>query len=77
MFIAAAGNEGTATYLGAFNDVNGNNWAEFPAGTDDNAVFLEAGESISIQLRWQDNWGFSTRDLDLHLLNSSLSIGSV
>ena len=45
VFIAAAGNEGTATYLGAFNDVNGNSWAEFPAGTDDNAVFLSAGES--------------------------------
>ena len=74
VFVAAAGNEGTATYLGAFNDVNGNNWAEFPAGTDDNAVFLAAGESVSIQLRWQDNWGFSTRDLDLALYTSSYQL---
>jgi len=71
VFIAAAGNEGTATYLGAFNDVNGNNWAEFPAGLDDNVVFLAAGERVSIQLRWQDTWGYSTRDVDLALYNSS------
>ncbi len=71
VFIASAGNQGTATYLGAFNDVNGNNWAEFPAGRDDNVVFLAAGELVRIQLRWQDNWGYSARDLDLYLYNSS------
>ena len=68
VFVTAAGNEGQATYLGTFNDQNGNGWAEF-GGVEDNVVFLNAGENIRIQLRWQDTWGIASRDVDLGLFN--------
>ena len=71
MFAMAAGNHGASTYLGAFVDSNADLWAEFPSGVDDNSVFLSAGETVRIQLRWQDTWVGSTRDLDLGLFNSA------
>ena len=74
VFVTAAGNEGTATYLGAFNDQNGNNWAEFSEGIDDNAVFLLSGQQVTIQLRWQDSWTAAVRDLDLALYSSTYTL---
>jgi hypothetical protein len=70
VFVAAAGNEGVATYLGAFRDENGDGVAEFPQGLNDNAVFLDAGETIIIQLRWEDSWTAAAKDLDLFVYSA-------
>jgi subtilisin family serine protease len=75
VFVTAAGNDGRATYLGPFQDQDGNQWAEF-GGVEDNSVFLSAGQDIRIQLRWQDSWGNASRDLDLALYDSASNVVS-
>jgi subtilisin family serine protease len=75
VFVTAAGNEGQSTWLGAFKDLNANNWAEFDnSGLDDNSAFLLAGEQVRIQLRWQDSWIAASRDLDVGLYDSSYTL---
>ena len=44
LFVAAAGNHGESSNFRSFVDQNGNNFGEFPAGTDDNYVILSAGQ---------------------------------
>jgi Subtilase family len=69
-FVTAAGNQGRSTWFGAWVDQNQNNRADF-GGSDDNLVWLASGETVSIQLRWQDSWTYASRDLDLGLLNQA------
>ena len=71
VFVTAAGNEGQSTWFGPFKDINANTWAEFDGGLDDNFGYLLAGEQVRVQLRWQDSWTAASRDIDLHLYNSS------
>jgi subtilisin family serine protease len=71
LFVSAAGNHGEATYFGAFVDQNGNNFAEFPGTSDQNSVVLPAGQTLIVQLRWQDSWTAANSDLDLGLYDSS------
>ena len=76
LFVAAAGNHAQATWSGPYTDANGNGWAEFAGALDHNRLTLAAGETIKVQLRWEDSWGGATRDLDLVLTNANLTIVS-
>ena len=60
----AAGNEALGTWFGSFADSNGDGFHEFN-GTDE-CNEMQAG-GYRYQLRWDDQWGGATIDLDLYL----------
>jgi subtilisin family serine protease len=74
VFVNAAGNHRTASWFGSAVDADANGFIEFASGSELNAVFLSAGDTLELQMRWQDVWGGATRDLDLRLYNSSLTL---
>jgi hypothetical protein len=56
VFVAAAGNQGEKSWFGGFSDANSNGWMEFSAGNELNSILLFAGETIQVNMRWQDSW---------------------
>jgi subtilisin family serine protease len=75
VWVNAAGNHALASWSGPFVDVDGNGLLEYSAGgAEVNSVHLRAGETLIAQARWDDTWGAAARDLDLYLLNGSLSV---
>ena len=51
-------------------DADDDGWLEFSVGDEVNNVALEAADSISVQLRWEGEWGRQGTDLDLFLYDS-------
>ena len=83
-WINAAGNAAQSTWFGNFSDTDADGWLNFIGENECNGVLdrssdefeLEAGEAFVAQLRWDDTWDGTSRDLDLHLfqvLSSGLS----
>ena len=70
LWVNVAGNEGESTWIGAYNDSDGNNMHNFEDENECNPILLEPEERIIGQLRWSGIW-FSSRniDLDLFLVN--------
>ena len=70
----AAGNDALGTWFGSFTDSNGDGFHEF-SGTDE-CNEIQVGGSL-FQLRWDDQWGGATIDLDLYLydLDSGVHMG--
>ena len=66
LWVNAAGNEGRSTWVGPFNDPDGNDVHNFEGDDECNEVFLEAEETLIAQLRWDDTW-LQARFLDLDL----------
>lgn len=73
VFVAAAGNEATATWFGAFTDADGNGFQDF-GSQNTNSVFLVSGWTYALQLRWEDSWTAATRDLDVGLYDASFNL---
>ena len=67
-WVNAAGNYAMSTWFGRFSDGNGNQYHEFARGAECNLVAFDAGELAIIDLRWHDNWGGASRDLDLMVM---------
>ena len=70
----AAGNDALGTWFGSFTDSNGDGFHEF-SGTDE-CNEIQVGGAL-FQLRWDDQWGGATIDLDLYLydLDSGVHMG--
>ena len=70
----AAGNDALGTWFGSFTDSNDDGFHEF-SGTDE-CNEIQVGGSL-FQLRWDDQWGGATIDLDLYLydLDSGVHMG--
>ena len=70
----AAGNDALGTWFGSFTDSDGNGFHEF-SGTDECNEIQDGG--YLFQLRWDDQWGGATIDLDLYLydLDNDVHIG--
>ena len=70
----AAGNDALGTWFGSFTDLDGDGFHEF-SGTDE-CNEIKAGGYL-FQLRWDDQWGGATIDLDLYLydLDNDVHIG--
>ena len=47
-------------------------WLDFRGGGETNGVFLESGETIRVQLRWEGEWGQQGTDLNLFLYDPGL-----
>lgn len=76
VFVTAAGNESRASWLGPWRDVDLDGAPEFgfTNSSEYNSVLLLAGETVTVQLRWQDSWFGASRDLDLGLGHSTLGL---
>ena len=75
IWINAAGNHARRTWFTDNPvDADTDRWLEFSAPDEANAVSLEAGERIVIQLRWEGEWGRWGTDLDLVLADSERNI---
>ena len=70
VWASAAGNSGEDSWYGPFKDSNGDGWHEFQADSTDPCNSVALGGNVTIQLRWQDDWGNATRDLDLQILSA-------
>ena len=55
-------------------DADDDGWLEFSVGDEVNNVALDAADSISVQLRWEGDWGQQGTDLDLFLYDSDDSM---
>ena len=69
VWVNSAGNEALTTWFGEFRDSDGDGWHTFPSNPDTecNLVTLERGDPLIAQLRWDDVWIGSTKDIDLYL----------
>ena len=68
-WVNSAGNRAQGTWFGSFSDTDSNDWHQFSADDDCIHIYgeLETGDVVQAQLRWDDNWGSSSTDLDLYL----------
>ena len=62
--------EGASTWFGSWQDTDSDGFHEF-SGTDYNSIYLSAGETVVLQLRWSDSWLAASKDLDLYLVDSN------
>ena len=72
-WVNAAGNAAERSWFGAYSDVDSDGWLEFTSGGELNRVQLSVGQRLTVQARWDDNWGNAATDLDLYLYNSSVT----
>ena len=81
IWTGSAGNEALSTWFGDFENPDSDIWlnfnggfgsnSELPDATELNPVSLQAGEELTVALRWQGPWTNATIDLDLYLLDGS------
>lgn len=67
LWTVAAGNWAQQHWSGAFTDRDGNSFNDFAPGVEDNGRSYQAGDLITVSLRWDDSWGFACTDYDLEL----------
>ena len=80
IWVNSAGNYAKRAWLGAFADSDDDGYHEW-AGTGSSAgeaqrFWLNAGWSISANMRWDDVWGGSTKDLDIEVRYSATVDGA-
>ena len=74
LWTVAAGNWAQQQWSGRFVDANGDSRHEFTDGVSRVQHTFEAGDLITVSLRWQDEWGAACSDYDFELFapNGSL-----
>jgi hypothetical protein len=70
----AAGNDAGVHWAGDWHNPDGDAWHNFTFGGETNSVYLPAGESMWVGLKWDDPWGSSCNDYDLCLFDSALNL---
>ena len=68
-----AGNYARRTWHGQFTDADGDGLLNFVRGdalSALNKLEIAAGETVTIQLRWDDSWAAANKDLDLYLFDT-------
>ena len=72
VWVGAAGNEAQRTWFhrGPYSSPAGYDFINFDGQDFTNGMFLEAGEVILAQLRWDDSWGGANRDFDLFVFDA-------
>lgn len=66
---SAAGNNGKTVWHGEFSNPDSDGWMNFNEWDERNRVDIQAGERFIAQLRWEGDWPYADRDLDLYLLD--------
>ena len=69
LWVNAASNTAETTWFEDPDFIDGETvgFNQFAPSTIENFLYLEAGDRIVVQLRWDDTWGGSQRDLDVML----------
>ena len=67
IWVSMAGNEVGHIWYGAFADSDNDNQHEWEGTDETQDLNLEAGERVIVELRWDDQWGGSNKDLDVSL----------
>ena len=68
VWVKSAGNGADGdNWYGAYSDADANGWLAFTSSSNLNEIWLSAESSITVALRWEDNWYSSSSDLDLYL----------
>ena len=80
IWVNAAGNRARTAWYGAFADSDDDGYHEW-AGTGSSAdeaqmLWLQASRSIYVNMRWDDVWGGSTKDLDIEFRYSATIDGA-
>ena len=72
IWVNAAGNDAGGTWFGDYSDPDGNGAIWF-GGQNDEVIDLPVRECrrYTVQLRWEDDWGGASTDLDLYLYNKN------
>lgn len=71
LWVVAAGNWAQQHWAGTFRDTDGDTVHEFAPGVRDNEHQFQAGDLISVSLRWDEPWGRACSDYDLELFGPS------
>ena len=84
IWVNSAGNAADGTWFGGYSDLDGDGAIGFGSANDEVGAigFGSANDEVidilfrecqryTVQLRWEDNWGGATTDLDLHLYNKN------
>ena len=74
IWVNAAGNEAESTWFksGSSLTIDSDGLVEFALLDIFNCFFIYPGTSFSVQLRWDDDWGGATRDLNLWLWDTQI-----
>ena len=67
VWLNSAGNAARDTWYGDFNDSDNDTFHQWEGTDETQTMNLKAGDRIRVQLRWDDQWGGSAKDLDLFL----------
>ena len=84
LWVNAAGNDAQEAWFGGYSDLDGDGAIGFGSANDEvgaigfgspndeviDIIFREC-QRYRVQLRWEDNWGGASTDLDLHLYNKN------
>jgi hypothetical protein len=70
----SAGNYAQSHWSGVFLDSDNDSWNNFSGVDETNAVSASAGDTITVQVRWDDTWGASSNDYDIYLANNAGTI---
>jgi hypothetical protein len=57
LFANSAGNSGHVTWYGAFSDTDTDGFHNFSGTDETNNINLVAGQTVFVELRWDDSWG--------------------
>jgi hypothetical protein len=66
-----AGNEAGAHWAGDWYNPDGDAWHNFTFSGETNSVYLLAGQSMWVGLKWDDPWGSSCNDYDLCVVDGA------
>ena len=67
IWVNATSNAARKTWFGAYHDPDKDKFINFDDTDEGNTVFLNAGDVIKAQLRWDDTWDAADKDFDLYL----------
>ena len=69
IWVNSAGNYGQRTWFGAYSNSDGDSYIDFNGSDQGIDIQLEAGDEISVDLRWEDSWDGATSNLDLLVMD--------
>ena len=73
IWVSLAHNLAQTTWFGTPLNADDDGFIDFSSSDETNALLLEAGQTIRVQLRWEGIWGQEDTDLDMILYDSNLN----
>ena len=75
VWVNSAGNDGQASWRGAYDDsADSDDVIEFESGDETNTIRIPRAGTYTFEARWAGEWGGEDSDLDLYLLRSDNTV---